>query len=52
VNPPRLTILAADTDAVCDLETGTCTIPQPPAPPPGAVPESSTIPDAQQTPGT
>jgi hypothetical protein len=26
VNPPKLTILTADTDAACDPETGTCTI--------------------------
>jgi hypothetical protein len=34
VNPPELTILTTDTDAVCDLETGTCAVPQttPPAP--------------------
>jgi hypothetical protein len=28
VNPPKLTILTADTDAACDLETGTCAVPQ------------------------
>lgn len=32
MNPPKLTILAADTDAACDPETGTCTIPQTPIP--------------------
>jgi hypothetical protein len=58
VNPPRLTILAAGTDAACDPETGMCTIPQSPAPSPGAVPdpgalpEPGTIPDAEETPGT
>jgi hypothetical protein len=36
VNPPRLTILAADTDATCDPETGTCTLPQTPVPSPDA----------------
>lgn len=34
MNPPKLTILAADTDAACDPETGTCTIPQTPIPSP------------------
>jgi hypothetical protein len=37
VNPPKLTILAADTDAACDPETGTCTVPQTPIPAPDAV---------------
>lgn len=37
MNPPKLTILAADTDAACDPETGTCTISQTPIPSPGAV---------------
>lgn len=32
MNPPKLTILTADTDAACDPETGTCTIPQTPIP--------------------
>jgi hypothetical protein len=36
VNLPKLTILTADTDAACDPETGTCTIPQTPIPSPGA----------------
>jgi hypothetical protein len=30
VNPPKLTILSADTDAACDPETRACTIPQTP----------------------
>lgn len=30
MNPPKLTILTPDTDAACDPETGTCTIPQTP----------------------
>jgi hypothetical protein len=38
VNPPKLTILTADTDAACDPETGTCTIPQTPIPSPAAAP--------------
>jgi hypothetical protein len=38
VNLPKLTILTADTDAACDPETGTCTIPQTPIPSPGAAP--------------
>jgi len=37
VNPPKLTILAADTDAACDPETGACTSPQTPITSPGAV---------------
>jgi hypothetical protein len=52
VNPPRLTILAADTDAACDPETGTCTIPQAQAPSPAAVPEPGTIAGAKEAPGT
>ena len=28
MNPPKLAILAVDTDAACDLETGTCAVPQ------------------------
>jgi hypothetical protein len=38
VNPPKLAILAADTDAACDPETGICTVPQTPAQSPGAEP--------------
>lgn len=45
MNPPKLTILAADTDAACDPETGTCTIPQTPIPSPGAV-----LPGMEETP--
>jgi hypothetical protein len=41
VNPSKLTILAADTDAVCDPETGICAVPQAQDPPPGAPPEPS-----------
>ena len=52
MNPPKLTILTADTDAACDPETGTCAIPQVPAPSPDAVPESGTIPGAEEAPGT
>jgi hypothetical protein len=33
VNTPKLTILATDTDAACDPETGICTVRQPPAGP-------------------
>lgn len=47
MNPPKLTILTADTDAACDPETGTCTIPQTPIPSPGAV-----LPDMEETPST
>ena len=36
MNPSKLTILTADTDAACDPETGTCTISQTPIPSPGA----------------
>jgi hypothetical protein len=46
VNPPKLTILTADTDAACDPETGTCTIPQTPIPSPDAV-----LPGMEETPG-
>jgi hypothetical protein len=45
VNPLKLTILAADTDAACDPETGTCTIPQASTPSPGAV-----LPGTEETP--
>lgn len=53
MNPLKLTILTADTDAACDRETGICTIPQTPIPSPGAVlrPESSPpAPAASRTP--
>ena len=43
MNPPKLTILAADTDAACDPETGTCTIPQTPIPSPGAAPVTGAV---------
>jgi hypothetical protein len=43
VNPPKLTILTAGTDAACDPETGTCTIPQTPIPSPGAAPATGAI---------
>jgi hypothetical protein len=52
MNPPKLTILAADTDAACDPETGTCTVPPTPIPAPDAAPEYSTIPGAGETPST
>jgi hypothetical protein len=51
VNPPRLTILTADTDAACDPGTGTCTIPQTPTPTPGAAPVTGTVlPGTEETP--
>jgi hypothetical protein len=53
VNPPRLTILTTDTDtdAVCDPETGTCTIPQTPIPSPGAAPVTGAVlPGLEETP--
>jgi hypothetical protein len=43
VNPPKLTILTADTDAACDPETGACTIPQAPIPSPGAAPVTGAV---------
>jgi hypothetical protein len=43
VNPSKLTILTADTDAACDPETGTCTIPQTPTPSPGAAPVTGAV---------
>jgi hypothetical protein len=46
VNRPKLTILAADTDAACDPETGTCAIPQTPIPSPGAAPRCQSAPTA------
>jgi hypothetical protein len=53
VNPPKLTILAADTDAACDPETGTCTIPQTPIPSPGAAPVAGAVlPGMEETPST
>ena len=51
MNPPKLTILAADTDAPCDPETGTCTIPQTPTPSPGAAPVTgAALPGMEETP--
>jgi hypothetical protein len=51
VNPPTLTILAADTDAACDPETGTCTIPQTPIPSSGAAPVTGAVlPGMEETP--
>ena len=38
MNPPKLTILTADTDAACDPETGTCIIPQTSIPSPDSPP--------------
>lgn len=43
MNPPKLTILAADTDAACDPETGTCTIPQTPIPTPDTAPVTGAV---------
>ena len=43
MNPPKLTILTADTDAACDPENGTCTIPQTPIPSPGAAPVTGAV---------
>ena len=43
MNPPKLTILAADADAACDPETGTCTVPQTPIPSPGAAPVTGAV---------
>jgi hypothetical protein len=42
VNLPELTILAADTDAACDADTGTCAVPQTPIPSPDAAPVEPT----------
>jgi hypothetical protein len=43
VNPSELTILAADTDAACDPETGTCTVPQLPIPSRDAAPATDAV---------
>ena len=52
VNPPKLTILTADTDAACDPETGTCAIPQTPIPSPGAAPATGPVlPGLEETAG-
>ena len=51
MNPPKLTILAADTDAACDPETGACTVPQTPIPSPGAAPATGAVlPGMEETP--
>ena len=51
MNSPKLTILAADTDATCDPETGTCTIPQTPIQSPGAAPVTGAVlPGMEETP--
>lgn len=51
MNPPKLTILAADTDAACDPETGTCTVPQTPIATPDTAPATGAIPGTEETPG-
>lgn len=51
MNPPKLTILTADTDAACDPETGTCTIAQTPIPSPGgALVTGAVLPSMEETP--
>jgi hypothetical protein len=50
VNPSKLTILAADTDAACDPETGACAVPQTSILTPDATPATSTTPDTEETP--
>jgi hypothetical protein len=51
VNPPKLTILTAGTDAACDPETGTCTVPQTLIPAPGAAPVTGAVlPGMEETP--
>ena len=51
MNPPKLTILAADTDAACDPETGTCTVPRTPIPSPGAAPVAvAVLPGVEESP--
>jgi hypothetical protein len=51
VNPPRLMMLTADTDAACDPETGTCTVPQAPIPSPGTAPANGAVlPGMEDTP--
>ena len=52
MNPPKLTILAADTDAACDPGTGTCTIPQALSPSPDIAPAPGTIPGTEETQNT
>jgi hypothetical protein len=43
VNPPKLAILTADTDAACNPETGTCTVPKTPIPSPDAAPVTGAV---------
>ena len=51
MNPPKLTILTADTDAACDPKTGTCTVPQMPIAAPGAAPVTGAVlPGIEETP--
>jgi hypothetical protein len=51
VNPTKLTILTAGTDAACDPETGVCTIPQTPTPSPDAAPATGAVlPGMEETP--
>ena len=51
MNPPKLTILAADTGAACDPEAGTCTVPRTPIPSPGAVPVTgAALPGVEESP--
>ena len=51
MNPPKLTILVADTDTACDPETGTCTVPQTPIPSPDAAPVTGAVlPGTKETP--
>jgi hypothetical protein len=51
VNPLKLTILAVGTDAACDPETGTCTVPQTPSPSPDTAPETGAVPGTEGIPG-
>ena len=51
MNPPKLTILTAGTDAACAPETGTCTVPRAPIPSPGAAPVAGAVlPGAEESP--
>jgi hypothetical protein len=51
VNPPKLAILAAGTDAACAPGTGTCTVPQTPVPSTGAAPVTGAVlPGMEETP--
>ena len=47
-HPPKLAILAADTDAACDPETGTCTVPQTPIPTPDAALVTGSVPPGME----